>query len=532
MKKILSKILIPVTISLFLIIFIIPTKVDAKSLCDVFIPATLNIDSACYKNLRSSQKTTKSEFKISIKDTESDITDNSVKINVKILMNPQASDVKTNTPQTSINSSRKTILKGFTDGVLDEEVLGGWDSIYNEKIEDNENSGGIFLIIKSSEDNSEENIIKKVSLSKFLTDFNYQNIQYLTLTAINIDIPVKELKAKTKYYAFLKTQEELDSGTYISSDTINFTTKDAPVSINNNATQVNTDTLYAPLQQLPGVDQTIDTADRNSFAKYFNIIINLFFGICAVLAMIMIVIGGIEYMTSELVSSKESGKSKITQAIFGLLLALGAYTILNTINPDLLNISLNGLPRAEITISPTDTSTGSDTSLCISTNPPNPDTATGSAVTLNDTIKEKYLPSRDTITNLSTGTKLLITAQTHMEGFFPGSKSFRTNNPGNIGNTDDGSTKTFSNLKDGIQAQGDIVTRVANNTSTSYQIGKKIPCALGDETYNGSLYQYLRIYSTSARFSNVYLNTIIGFFKDNGKTITARTKISDLIKVQ
>jgi hypothetical protein len=46
--------------------------------------------------------------------------------------------------------------------------------------------------------------------------------------------------------------------------------------------------------------------------------------------------GGIEYMTSELVSSKEAGKERIRDALFGLLLALGAWTLLYTINPDLL----------------------------------------------------------------------------------------------------------------------------------------------------------------------------------------------------
>ncbi|MEO5635328.1 MAG: hypothetical protein ABIS26_01730 [Candidatus Paceibacterota bacterium] len=77
--------------------------------------------------------------------------------------------------------------------------------------------------------------------------------------------------------------------------------------------------------------------ESNALSKYLNIMIKIFIGICAVLAVIMIVMGGIEYMTSELVSSKEAGKERITHAIFGLLLALGAYALLFTINPDLLN---------------------------------------------------------------------------------------------------------------------------------------------------------------------------------------------------
>ncbi|HEY4494095.1 MAG TPA: hypothetical protein VJB95_01525, partial [Candidatus Paceibacterota bacterium] len=64
--------------------------------------------------------------------------------------------------------------------------------------------------------------------------------------------------------------------------------------------------------------------------------IKIIIGLSAVMAVVMIVLGGIEYMTSELVSSKENGKQRITNAIFGLVIALGAYALLNTINPDLL----------------------------------------------------------------------------------------------------------------------------------------------------------------------------------------------------
>ena len=128
------------------------------------------------------------------------------------------------------------------------------------------------------------------------------------------------------------------------------------VVINPVAPSVNTKTTYTPLVKLPGVPETIDTqkSDTNPcpFGNYLNILIKLFLGICGVLAVIMIVMGGIEYMTSELISSKEAGKESIRNALLGLLLALGAYLILNTINPDLLNVCLNNLPKETITIDP------------------------------------------------------------------------------------------------------------------------------------------------------------------------------------
>ncbi|MES2023456.1 MAG: N-acetylmuramoyl-L-alanine amidase [Patescibacteria group bacterium] len=134
------------------------------------------------------------------------------------------------------------------------------------------------------------------------------------------------------------------------------------VLVNGFCSNPNTKTDYYPLASLPGVGQTdcepqsqvsggttttcVKTADPNAFGNYLNVLIKIFMGVCAVLAMVMIVMGGVEYMTSELASSKEDGKKRITQAVLGLLIALGAYAILNTINPELLNTSLSNLPQA------------------------------------------------------------------------------------------------------------------------------------------------------------------------------------------
>lgn len=96
----------------------------------------------------------------------------------------------------------------------------------------------------------------------------------------------------------------------------------------------------------PGGEKLLENytiADANPLSKYINIMLKIFIGICAILAMIMITLGGLEYMTSELPGNKESGKNKITQAVLGLLLALGAWLILWTINPDLLVADLASL---------------------------------------------------------------------------------------------------------------------------------------------------------------------------------------------
>lgn len=89
---------------------------------------------------------------------------------------------------------------------------------------------------------------------------------------------------------------------------------------------------------------------NNKIGDYLNVMIRIFIGLCAVLAVVMIVIGGIQYMTSELISSKGEGKERILHAIFGLLLALGAWTLLNQINPDILRTDLNSLQSVTVDV--------------------------------------------------------------------------------------------------------------------------------------------------------------------------------------
>ena len=87
-------------------------------------------------------------------------------------------------------------------------------------------------------------------------------------------------------------------------------------------------TLLAPIGEFKVAPKNI--------GDYFNTIFLIAIGLCGALAVIMIVIGGIQYMGDESIFGKTEAKNKITSAILGLLIALGAYALLNTINPDLL----------------------------------------------------------------------------------------------------------------------------------------------------------------------------------------------------
>ncbi len=111
------------------------------------------------------------------------------------------------------------------------------------------------------------------------------------------------------------------------------------------------DGSYHLLQPLPckadepscedGKLTTFDPDGTGKLGEYLNLMINLFIGLCAVTAVVMIVMGGIEYSTSDLVSGKAAAKDRIQNAILGLLLALCSWLILNTINPDLLNTEID-----------------------------------------------------------------------------------------------------------------------------------------------------------------------------------------------
>ncbi len=113
-------------------------------------------------------------------------------------------------------------------------------------------------------------------------------------------------------------------------------------------------TLLAPLPceaptpgcvggKLTTFDPAGATGTGGGIARYLNLMIKLIIGLASVLAVIMIVLGGMEYMTSELISTKEHGRERITNAILGLLLALGAYTLLYQINPHILDADLTNL---------------------------------------------------------------------------------------------------------------------------------------------------------------------------------------------
>jgi cell wall-associated NlpC family hydrolase len=124
-----------------------------------------------------------------------------------------------------------------------------------------------------------------------------------------------------------------------------------------------------PLAPLPGFTGNPD------LGQWLESLFTILIVIAGLLALIMIIVGGITYITSESFGDKGKGKSYIMNAIAGLVLALGAWVILNTINPNLaedLNIKI---PTVSLSIGDADSfssSESTDSSGTITGNTPLP----------------------------------------------------------------------------------------------------------------------------------------------------------------
>ncbi len=95
--------------------------------------------------------------------------------------------------------------------------------------------------------------------------------------------------------------------------------------------------LLAPLDE---ETKQVSTND-DGFSKYLQKIINIAISLTGILSVIMLIFGGIEYVSSSVSeTAKKDAKERITNALFGLLITLSGYLILSTINPDLLSLKL------------------------------------------------------------------------------------------------------------------------------------------------------------------------------------------------
>lgn len=105
--------------------------------------------------------------------------------------------------------------------------------------------------------------------------------------------------------------------------------------------------LLAPLPGLEAIGVPDSQAGENRITGQFSIgfwvnrMVTFLIGLVGLLAVIMIIIAGVQYMTTDVIGQKSNAKERIIQSLLGLVIALGVFVILNTINPDLLRINPN-----------------------------------------------------------------------------------------------------------------------------------------------------------------------------------------------
>ncbi len=96
-------------------------------------------------------------------------------------------------------------------------------------------------------------------------------------------------------------------------------------------------TLLAPipLKGLEGGDTPTTTP-----GPYIEGIFTLIIAVAGGLAVVKIIFGGIKYMSTDAFTDKSEAKDTIQNALWGLLLVISAWLILNTINPALTTFKL------------------------------------------------------------------------------------------------------------------------------------------------------------------------------------------------
>ena len=83
-----------------------------------------------------------------------------------------------------------------------------------------------------------------------------------------------------------------------------------------------------------------DLSNAGGINEFLNDFFLIAISAAVIFATIKIIIAGVKYMLSDVVTSKEDAKKDIRTSLLGLIVILAAVLILNTINPNLTNFSL------------------------------------------------------------------------------------------------------------------------------------------------------------------------------------------------
>jgi hypothetical protein len=153
-------------------------------------------------------------------------------------------------------------------------------------------------------------------------------------------------------------------------------------------------------------------------------------------------------------------------------------------------------------------------------------------ISISDTISKVYIPVRDKVlVGKPNGLKILVTAQTQIEGFKPGNPNFDLNNPGNfkaqVGNikpaavNQRGGFVKYNSLEDGIKTQEAQINSIISGGSRNYP-------------KDATLEQYINKYAPSSDNNDPfsYINLIISYFKKFGYNISKNDPLSKITSLK
>ncbi len=111
-------------------------------------------------------------------------------------------------------------------------------------------------------------------------------------------------------------------------------------------------TLLEPLPCVNGPEGTVTEGItcENGYVKKVNLYAilgyayRLLLAIASILAVVMIMYGGVQYMTTEAFTGKSEAKETIKNAVIGLFMTLGSFLFLQTIDPKITELAQDPLP--------------------------------------------------------------------------------------------------------------------------------------------------------------------------------------------
>jgi hypothetical protein len=94
--------------------------------------------------------------------------------------------------------------------------------------------------------------------------------------------------------------------------------------------------------EIPGASLSAPTQEGGDvviafLGQYINAVYRYAVAIVLIAAIVMVVYGGFRYLVGASIGDIQAGKKIIIDALMGMLIVLGAYMILNTVNPDTVN---------------------------------------------------------------------------------------------------------------------------------------------------------------------------------------------------